>query len=185
LWEAARRAGELGWDGLAGRQVREREAGDVEGGEMKLGSLLGQVARAAGLGLIAATPAQAGSFAVGDVLLCASTEGQPSVLAWIGRTERWADHGETGPRGDVVLVHLQIVGGEGGPTERAGHAPFEASALDGRRPVQASGVAFDPAAFEEGYATWREAIKDAAGAFTIGPADACWTMMGIRDGAME
>lgn len=67
--------------------------------------------------------------------------------------------------------------------DRATHAPFEAEALRGCQPVEAGRMTADPAAFEEGYATWRDAIRDGAGAFTIGPADAYWAVIGIRNGA--
>lgn len=142
------------------------------------------MAQAAGFGLAAAVPVEAAGLAVGDVLLCASTEGQRPVLAWIGRTERWADHGVAGARGDLALIHLQIVTEEGGSMARVGHAPLETSALKGCRTVEGSRMTPDLAAFEDGYATWRDAIKDGAGAFTIGRADAYWAVTGIRDGAM-
>jgi hypothetical protein len=142
--------------------------------------------RAAGLGLATAVPAHAETLAVGTVWLCRSSEGRASVVAWVGRVERWADHGVKGAPGEVVLVHAQMQAQGSGDMGRAGHLPFEASAFDGCSPLAAGSFAPDEDAFEEGYGLWLEAVRDqGAGAFTVPAADAHWLAMGIRDGAMN
>ena len=91
-----------------------------------------------------------------------------------------------GDQGRVVLVHLQLQVDGSGDLGRVGHAPIEASALAGCTSAAPRGMTFDAAAFEDGYRAWRDAVRAGeAGAFTLGPADAYWATIGIRDGAMN
>jgi hypothetical protein len=139
----------------------------------------------AAIQLAAGAPALAETIVQGRIYSCPSSTGQQPVLVWVGRTERWSDHGVTDEDAKKVLVHLQIDLPGGGTMGRVSHAPFEAFALRGCAAANQATMSPDVSAFEDEYAVWDDVVRtQGAGAFTIGPADAYWTAIAARDGVV-
>lgn len=115
------------------------------------------------------------------VYRCASGDGLPDVLVWVGRLELFSETAGRDVARDAVIAHVQMMA-DGGDGRRVGHSPVEATGLDDC-PTDSSGVLVpDEAAFAEGYETYaRAVIDDGAGYFTLTPAEAYWAILGVFD----
>ncbi|WP_284163815.1 hypothetical protein [Frigidibacter sp. SD6-1] len=129
------------------------------------------------LALAIANPARAEApqLKVGQTYRCSGENLPGSVLAWVGKID-------VAPLGgkDVRIVSISLIAEGQDASIPVGHAPFADTVFAECRKSSADFPQIVSAAFDGGYATWREAFdKNEAGIWKLSPAEAYWTMLGV------
>jgi hypothetical protein len=112
---------------------------------------------------------------VGAVLACRGASPEKDVLIWIGKVDLPGADGV-----DEPIVSISILPVDNADSRSVGHAPFALAALATCERTDMPFPADARAYFDDGYAQWREAFDASnAGAWTLSPSDAYWTILGV------
>ena len=136
------------------------------------------------LGMTAAGPGIAAEISVGDIFLCHTDDGLPSVEVAVGKLETLQDvfAGEEmeAEMAQTALVHLRMRSVSGPQIQEVGHSPFSRDVLGMCEATNNRDTGVVTRDFEDGYEIWKDAaLKGEAGFFNVNPAAAYWSMLGV------